>query len=510
MRPAAVAEGKQAEEKIRLRLAGAHNFPGCRVPVVGPRAAMAGGMGTSGAEGADLITSLLDGNPTALVSALAIVAILAVALVLSRKSAVAPAHSATDDVSDGAGKYGTLGHADTRGGEGADGVRRRRRRGSSSAASATAGGTAGGAAGGAGGSSISHAEAKALAKKRRAHRGQSSLDSHPRCLKLLKGHTESVTCAAFSPNGKLVASGSRDRTIQVWVRSTLTSKQTKHWQVSTEFDAPSALSFTGDSRYLCVASQRDHKVAFYAVSSKAKPVLKKEFVASGHTDEIISISTPSFEYLPESVFVVTCAGEDDTHIRVWSKKGEQLTAWNTNQVRHYGCVVSPNARFIAVATMQPEVHIWATKNARDGTFQSASKAMMLRGCDRACTSVCFSGDSKRAYACSKDGTFRCWDVDVRWELKEDAHPLWTHSSSGSPSYVKMAVSPDGRVGAVASDITLSFFKLDGKGAYPLEEIPLDNVADGPITTVEFDSDGQTLLTAHEWCRYSRLWRVPTS
>ena len=35
-------------------------------------------------------------------------------------------------------------------------------------------------------------------------------------LKTLKGHTDEVTCLAINPNGQVLASGSRDRTIRLW------------------------------------------------------------------------------------------------------------------------------------------------------------------------------------------------------------------------------------------------------------------------------------------------------
>ena len=43
-----------------------------------------------------------------------------------------------------------------------------------------------------------------------------SLSTSPRLRAILKGHTQAVYSVAFSPDGKTLASGSRDQTIKLW------------------------------------------------------------------------------------------------------------------------------------------------------------------------------------------------------------------------------------------------------------------------------------------------------
>lgn len=89
-----------------------------------------------------------------------------------------------------------------------------------------------------------------LKRKKQAQESDDPSKEHASFLHALKGHKFALTAAAYSPNGRFIATASTDRTIRLHLRESLGDKNARTHQINIEYDHVTAMTFSSDGRML--------------------------------------------------------------------------------------------------------------------------------------------------------------------------------------------------------------------------------------------------------------------
>uniref|UniRef100_M4B3C0 Uncharacterized protein n=1 Tax=Hyaloperonospora arabidopsidis (strain Emoy2) TaxID=559515 RepID=M4B3C0_HYAAE len=311
---------------------------------------------------------------------------------------------------------------------------------------------------------------------------------HERLLHVLKGHKFGLTAAAYSPNGRFVATASSDRSIRLYFRETLKQKQPKVHQITMEYDHATALSFSTDGRSLVVATENGTVKVYQKL--RAKPELVADFPTLHKTD----VHSVLMNDISSWATIITCAGDSDTDVKFWNLSGELLQTVNTNQVANYHCVSSKDNRYIAVAAYTPEVKIYEIAREKSGAFRKVSKIMTLQGHRMGVVDIAFDGSDafpvNRVVTISKDVLVRLWDINVRYTLQED------------PKAVDFA--PNGKMLVMVRGKDLVFVRAGSSDEF----CTIPNAIEDSIKRAVFSPDGSEVLVLGKNCKHVKVYKTP--
>jgi WD40 repeat protein len=293
----------------------------------------------------------------------------------------------------------------------------------------------------------------------------------------LVGHSGRVHSLAFSHDDKLLASGGSDNTIVLWD----VEKHALLGQIGKHDGYVMSVAFSPDGKTLASGS-KDKQIRLWDVDVKERKPLVR---LSGHLDTVTSITYKSDGR-------TLASGSKDGTIRLWDVSSGNSRVISKGQKSSVEIVIfSPDGRMLA-------------SNGDDNTINlldlETRSIIAFKGHSRPIKTLSFSPDNKLLASGSIDNTTRIWNVET---LQPEGEILKGHTN-----YVNsVSFTPDGKT-LVTGSKDASIRLWDVNLCRPLCERLPETEQKSVIWSVAFSPNGEMLASGNHDGTV-QLWDVAT-
>ena len=285
-----------------------------------------------------------------------------------------------------------------------------------------------------------------------------------------KGHTGSVSAAAFRSDGHRIVSGSADKTVKVWdsVTGEVLLTLEGHKGIVT------CVAFSPDGKRI-VSGSADQTLQMWDAETG-----KNMLTFTGHTDIVKSVA-----FSPDGKRVVS--GSQDKTVTVWNADtGEKLLALEGHQGNVDSVTMDPDGKRIISGSSDKTVKVWDAGTGR--------LLHTLAGHTEAVSCVAVGSDGKRIVSGSVDNTVIVWDSGTGKQLIT----LKGHTES----VMSVAISPDG-LHIVSGSLDKTVKVWDAGTGHDLLTLKGHTLV---VSCVAISHDGKRILSAsHD--RSLKVWNT---
>ena len=300
----------------------------------------------------------------------------------------------------------------------------------------------------------------------------------------LNGHSDTVNSVAFSPDGKMLASGSYDQTIRLWSTDTGATLKVLRYGIQSGWCCRTAhsIAFSPDGSILASG----HGIGMIRIwDVQTGEILK---ALTGHGGQVHSVA-----FSPDGQTLAS--GSSNSTIRLWDvDTGETLKTFTEHAGYVYSVAFSPDGQTLASGSSDNTIRLW---DVRTGVNL---KTLTGRG---DVYSVAFSPDGMTIAGGSRNHTIRLWDVE-----KGETSKILTFNVDFGYVY-SVVFSPDGQTLASGSYDVYDYVPNVGRiHLWDVEtgEILKRMTHSRSVNSVAFSPDGQTIASGSDTIR---LWDVET-
>jgi WD40 repeat protein/serine/threonine protein kinase len=325
------------------------------------------------------------------------------------------------------------------------------------------------------------------------------------------GHRGPILAVAFSPDAKTLLTGSEDQTARLWDVGTGKPKDTAFSHEGTV----QAVAFSPDGKTVLTGSDDKTAQLWNATTGVrlGKPFLHKfgvkavAFSADGKRILIASDKAVQLWELPTRNRSHTLLHRNSVEAAAFSPDGktvlttdESVHLWDSETGQQKSPILPKQGAILAVA-MSADGNVIVTgsndKTARLWTADTGKPIGQPLPHQAAVRAVALSPDGKTILTGSADKTAKLWDAGAR----QPGHRILQHQGPVRA----LAYSPDGGSVVTGTTFSNSARVWDVATGIPIGP-PL--IHDGWVLTVAFSPDGKTVLTGSS-DNTARLWEIKT-